>query len=121
MSFYVAGIGFSSQATAEEIVTLVRASLAELPAADLFELATLERKARATVLRDAATALGAAVRPVAAGVLAAVPVPNPSRQVAERVGIASIAEAAALSRGRLLLEKRRSAHATCAIALCEAK
>jgi cobalt-precorrin 5A hydrolase/cobalt-precorrin 5A hydrolase/precorrin-3B C17-methyltransferase len=55
-----------------------------------------------------------------AAALAAVAVPTPSDVVARHVGTPSVAEAAALlSAGpgaQLLVAKRRSAHATCAIA-----
>jgi cobalt-precorrin 5A hydrolase len=59
------------------------------------------------------------VRTHAAAALAAVAVPTPSPVVAAHVGTPSVAEAAALlSAGAdgLLVPKRRSAHATCAIA-----
>jgi cobalamin biosynthesis protein CbiG len=53
--------------------------------------------------------------------LAAVAVPTPSAVVARHVGTPSVAEAAALlaaggARAELVVAKRRSAHATCAIA-----
>lgn len=52
--------------------------------------------------------------------LAAVAVPTPSAVVAAHVGTPSVAEAAALLAAgpgsRLMISKRRSAHATCAVA-----
>ncbi|MFD8085403.1 cobalamin biosynthesis protein [Kitasatospora sp. NPDC059722] len=54
-----------------------------------------------------------------ADVLATVPVPNPSAAVGAAVGTASVAEAAALASapgGELVVAKRKSAHATIAIA-----
>ena len=54
----------------------------------------------------------------AAAALAAVEVPTPSDVVARHVGTPSVAEAAALlaAHGELVVTKRRSAHATCAVA-----
>ena len=71
-------------------------------------------------LVDGALAAGLGVPldtfPVAA--LAAIEVPTPSHVVAHHVGTPSVAEAAALlaTRGELVITKRRSPHATCAIA-----
>ena len=64
-----------------------------------------------------AAALGVPLLTHAADRLAAVPVPTPSAVVARHVGTPSVAEAAALLSGtRLIVHKRRSAHATCAVA-----
>jgi cobalamin biosynthesis protein CbiG len=43
------------------------------------------------------------------------PVPNPSQRVRESVGVASVAEAAALAFGPLVLAKQRSRSVTCAL------
>ena len=117
MSGLVAGFGFSSRANGEEIAALVRATLAaaELPPDRLDAVATLDRKAAEEPARDAAAALGVPLLPVSAETMAQLRVPSPSRLVACHAGIPGVAEAAALAFGELVLPKRKSAHATCAI------
>jgi cobalt-precorrin 5A hydrolase/precorrin-3B C17-methyltransferase len=83
--------------------------------------ASVDRKADEPGIRDAIAP--AELRTYPAAVLAAVAVPNPSEVVRAEVGTPSVAEAAALHAARsygrsaeLVVEKRRSAHATVAVA-----
>jgi cobalt-precorrin 5A hydrolase len=112
----VAGIGLRQQALADEILALLDATLAEagLQRDDLAALATLEDKASHSGLRAVSALLDIPL--LALSQLALLqPVPNPSRRVASYLGLPSIAEAAALAFGPLLVEKRRSANVTCAL------
>lgn len=108
-------------------------------------VATVDRKASEAAIVELAAALGAPLRTFPADVLAAMQVPNPSEVVAAVVGTPSVAEAAALAAtsgpvpagpesgapgsgafgsggdgrrdgGALVVEKRRSAEATVAVA-----
>ncbi len=108
-------------------------------------VATVDRKASEAAIVELAAALGAPLRTFPADVLAAMQVPNPSEVVAAVVGTPSVAEAAAIAAtsgpvpagpesgargsgapgsdgdgrrdgGALVVEKRRSAEATVAVA-----
>ncbi len=111
------GVGASRGCPPCELEDLVRAALAEagLSRGDVDVFASADVKAH----EPAVVALGA-LRLFSADVLARVPVPTPSAVVAAHVGTPSVAEAAALLAAgpgaELLIDKRRSAHATCAIA-----
>jgi cobalamin biosynthesis protein CbiG len=113
----VVGVGCSLGCPAEELDTLVRRALAELGGAPV-AVATIDRRAAEPCVLALAGALRVPLRTFSASALSAVPVPTPSAQVEHHVGTASVAEAAALlaSRGRLVVTKRRSPRATCAIA-----
>ena len=113
----IAGIGCSSAATAAEIVALVEASLAEAGflATDLVALTSHERKSNHPGLRAAAAHFGVPLRLVRDADLPD-HVPNPSATVFAAVGLHGIAEGAAAAAGPLVLPKRKSAHATCALA-----
>lgn len=124
----VVGVGAARGATADEIVELVEAALREAgtgtEAGRVTALATLDARASEPGIVAAAGRLGVPVRAYPAGVLAAVPVPNPSAAVRNRTGTPSVAEAAALAGGgRLLVPKRKSrrpdglpSRVTCAVA-----
>ena len=110
----VAGIGCRRSCPAEEIVDLVRRA----GGADL--LAAPTWKGSEAGLLAAARALALPLRLVDDAALAAVQARCPTRSaVAQRVtGHASIAEAAALAGGGVLIRPRlASARATCAIAI----
>jgi cobalamin biosynthesis protein CbiG len=93
------GIGATSGATVEEVLAAIDAVL---PAgADDVRLATVA--AREPLVARAAARRGWPVVAHAAVVLAAVPVPAPSRRVATAVGTPSVAEAAALLGGGTLI------------------
>jgi cobalt-precorrin 5A hydrolase len=112
------GVGASRGCPVGELEDLVVATLREagLAWADVDAFASADVKAG----EPAVLALGGAVRFFAASALAHVVVPTPSAVVAAHVGTPSVAEAAALlaagEGAELLVDKRRSAHATCAVA-----
>jgi cobalt-precorrin 5A hydrolase/precorrin-3B C17-methyltransferase len=116
----VLGVGSSSGADPESMHRLVVETLAEagLSVDAVGCVATVDRKAAEPAIVELAAALGVSLRTFPAEVLAGVPVPNPSPVVDAAVGSPSVAEAAALaaSGGALVVEKRRSADATVAVA-----
>ncbi|MFB8249370.1 cobalamin biosynthesis protein [Streptomyces sp. NPDC055952] len=115
----VVGVGASKGVPVEEVLALVEAALREagLPAAAVAELATADAKAGEPGIVAAARQLGVPLVTYPAGDLARVGVPHPSEAVRAAVGTPSVAEAAALLRGgALLVPKRRSGRATCAVA-----
>lgn len=113
------GVGASRGVSANEVLALIRTTLddAGLSPESIHALATVDAKAGETGLLEAAEALGVALTPYPAEVLAEVAVPNPSEVVRAAVGAPSVAEAAALVGGHdLLVAKCKSAMATVAIA-----
>ncbi|MDQ0797087.1 Rv2231c family pyridoxal phosphate-dependent protein CobC [Streptomyces sp. B1I3] len=115
----VVGVGARPGVPADEVFELVEEALRAggLTAADVVELATLDTKADEPGIVETAARLGVPVRPCTAAALAAVRVPNPSGTPHAAVGTPSVAEAAALAGAHeLLVPKRKSASATCAVA-----
>lgn len=122
----VLGVGASRGCPPDELATLADAALAEAgrARADVLAVASAEIKADEPAVLALATALGVPARFLPGDVLAAVAVPTPSAVVAAAVGTPSVAEASALlvagaddpGAARLLVTKRRTAHATCAVA-----
>lgn len=102
----VAGIGCASVATAEEIIDLLDACLAGagLRPEQLLAIGTHERKRGSAALTAVAAHYGVPLRLLEAAGLDA--------------RHAGVCEAVAAAAGPLLLGKRKSAYATCAIALC---
>jgi cobalt-precorrin 5A hydrolase/precorrin-3B C17-methyltransferase len=114
----VAGVGCSRGVGAEEILTILRRSLAEAGLAEksVAALASIDVKRDEAGLLEAAEKLNVPVHFHPAEVLSVVGTPNPSELVREAVGTPSVAEAAVISSGaELVLEKRKSANATVAI------
>ena len=113
----VVGLGARAAATPAEILALVDACLAEIGAnrARLVACVTQGDRIRHPALRAAAAYLSVPLFAIDVDAFVR-HVPNPSARVARHRGIASVAEAAALACGPLLLEKRVSANATCALA-----
>jgi cobalt-precorrin 5A hydrolase/cobalt-precorrin 5A hydrolase/precorrin-3B C17-methyltransferase len=115
----VVGVGCSLGCSPEELAALVDAALAET-GGRVVTLATVDRRETEPCMVALAALHGIPLRTHSVDALAAVAVPTPSDVVARHVGTPSVAEAAALlSAGpgaRLLVAKRRSKHATCAIA-----
>ncbi|MEV7022150.1 cobalamin biosynthesis protein [Kitasatospora sp. NPDC093558] len=118
----VLGIGAGSATEHTEVMRLLMDVLREtgLSRQSISRLATVAGKGDHPAVNWAHWCLG---RPPVdehpADALAAVPVPNPSAAVGAAVGTASVAEAAALASapgGELVVAKRKSAHATIAIA-----
>jgi len=115
----VVGVGCSRGCSAEELLALIDTALAELGHPPVRALATIDLKADEPGLRAATARRAWPVELYSAQALRAVPVPTPSEAVARHVGTPSVAEAAALlsaGGGGLLVAKRRSNRATCAVA-----
>jgi cobalamin biosynthesis protein CbiG len=124
VSAVVVGAGCSRGCGADELLALIDGALATAgaTAADVRALATVDAKADEPGLREAARRRGWPLRTHPASALSAVAVPTPSPVVAAHVGTPSVAEAAALltaGAADLLVTKRRSANATCALAAME--
>jgi cobalt-precorrin 5A hydrolase/precorrin-3B C17-methyltransferase len=114
----VAGVGCSRGADAEEILDLLRRSLAEarLSEKSVAALASIDVKRDEAGLLEAAEKLDVPIRFNPAEALCAVETPNPSEAVREAVGTPSVAEAAVVFSGaKLVMEKRKSASATVAV------
>ncbi|MCN9239613.1 precorrin-3B C(17)-methyltransferase [Streptomyces sp. RY43-2] len=114
----VVGVGASKGVSVAEVLALVDGALrdAGLCVGSVAELATVDAKADEPGLVAAAERLGVPLVTYPAGELATVDVPNPSAAPLAAVGTPSVAEAAALVRGgELLVPKRKSAMATCAV------
>jgi cobalamin biosynthesis protein CbiG len=120
MTGLVVGAGCSHGCPAEELLDLIGAVLAEAGAQPgaVRALATVDRRANEPGMLAAARHHGwpLVTHPVPA--LRGVAVPTPSAVVAAQLGTPSVAEAAALlsAGGALVVPKRRSARATCALA-----
>ncbi|MFE0704078.1 Rv2231c family pyridoxal phosphate-dependent protein CobC [Streptomyces sp. NPDC058872] len=119
------GVGARAGVPAEEVLGLIGAALREagLAAERVRSVGTLDARTAEPGIVAAAARLGVPVRGFAAEELAAVPVPNPSALPLAGTGTASVAEAAALlaaggtgAGAMLLLPKRKTRRATCAIA-----
>jgi cobalt-precorrin 5A hydrolase len=114
------GVGASRGCPEGELEALVDAALREAGVAwgDVDVIASVDVKADEPAVLALAPPAG--LRFFSADALARVTVPTPSAVVAAHVGTPSVAEAAALlacgDGAVLLVDKRRSAHATCAVA-----
>jgi cobalt-precorrin 5A hydrolase / precorrin-3B C17-methyltransferase len=114
----VAGVGCSRGAGAEEILGLLRHSLAEAGLAErsVAALASIDVKRDEAGLLEAAEKLDVPIHFHPAEALSVVQAPNPSELVRGAVGTPSVAEAAVISSGaELVLEKRKSGNVTVAI------
>jgi cobalt-precorrin 5A hydrolase / precorrin-3B C17-methyltransferase len=114
----VAGIGCSRGADSDEILDLLRLSLAEaqLSERSVASLVSIDVKRDEAGLLEAAARLNVPVRFHPAEALSAIEAPNPSEVVRDAVGTPSVAEAAVISCGaELVVEKRKSANVTVAI------
>jgi cobalamin biosynthesis protein CbiG len=120
MTGLVMGAGCSRGCPAEELLALIGAVLDEAGAQPgaVRALATVDRRADEPGMVAAARHHGWPLVTHPAPALRDVAVPTPSAVVAMHVGTPSVAEAAALlsTGGALLVPKRRSARATCALA-----
>jgi cobalt-precorrin 5A hydrolase/precorrin-3B C17-methyltransferase len=116
----VVGVGCSQDALADDVRAVVADAVAEAGGGvdRAVAVATIDRRADHPAVAGAAGGLPVVAFP--ASLLAAVDVPNPSDAVVEAVGTPSVAEAAALLAAgpgaRLVVEKRRGATATAAVA-----
>jgi len=114
----VAGVGCSRGAGTEEILSLLRRSLAEAGLAEksVAALASIDVKRDEAGLLQAAEKLDVPVHFYPVEALSVVEAPNPSEVVRGAVGTPSVAEAAVISSGaELVLEKRKSENATVAV------
>lgn len=113
----VVGAGCSLGCPVEELAALVDETLEPLDGT-VVAVASVDRRAEEPCVTALAARFGVPLRTYAAEQLERVDVPTPSRVVQAHVGTPSVAEAAALlaAGGRLIVPKRRSPHATCAIA-----
>lgn len=121
MTGLIVGAGCSRGCPADELLALIGAVLDEAGARPdaVRALATVDRRADEPGMVAAARHHGWPLVTHPAPTLRDVTVPTPSAVVAAHVGTPSVAEAAALlSAGAeaLLVSKRRSARATCALA-----
>jgi cobalt-precorrin 5A hydrolase/precorrin-3B C17-methyltransferase len=117
----VVGVGGSRGVGREEVVGLVRSTLADagLAPRSVAALATVDAKAAEPGIVAAAADLSVPLLTYPADTLARIPVPNPSAAPLAAVGTPSVAEAAALAAapgGQLVAQKRKSAMATAAVA-----
>ena len=116
----VLGIGSSRGVSTAEVLELVDTTLrdAGLSAASVHGVATADAKADEPGLLQACRERGWELVTYSSGQLAEVEVPNPSAAPQRAIGTPSVAEAAALlaSGGELVVVKRKSAMATCAVA-----
>jgi cobalt-precorrin 5A hydrolase/precorrin-3B C17-methyltransferase len=117
------GIGCKHDAAPDEILELVRVTLAEagLSPNAIACIATIDRKRDDAAINDVAAKLGVPARFFSTAELAAeTRIAQTSERVLDAVDTPSVAEAAALlaagPNAKLILPKRKSAHATCAIA-----
>lgn len=116
----VLGVGASSGVTAVEVLALIDRVLegAGLALGSVSALASADAKAQEPGIVEAAARRGWPIVTFSSAELAAVDVPNPSAAPEKAIGTPSVAEAAALlaSGGELVVEKTKSAMATCAVA-----
>ncbi|MFB0628143.1 Rv2231c family pyridoxal phosphate-dependent protein CobC [Streptomyces sp. AB3(2024)] len=115
----VVGVGGRAGVSVEEVCALVEETLrgAGLSTGAVTALATVESKTLEAGIAGAAERFGVPLVGYPAEELARISVPHPSGAVREAAGTASVAEAAALAGGgELLVPKRRSVAATCAVA-----
>ena len=113
----VLGIGASKGVSIEELEELVSRVLAEqgLSARSVSFVATVDAKANEDAIVEMCARTGWTLVTHPADVLAATEAPNPSQHPLDAVGTPSVAEAAALQHGTLIVEKTKSAMATVAI------
>jgi cobalt-precorrin 5A hydrolase/precorrin-3B C17-methyltransferase len=115
----VAGIGAERGVAAAEIIALITETLStrNLAPASLAALATLDLKSDEAAFHTAAEHFGVPLRLFTAAELSAerARLQHPSAIVEAETGTPGVAEAAALKAGTLLVPKRKSRRATCAI------
>ncbi|MGJ8527533.1 cobalamin biosynthesis protein [Maritalea sp.] len=119
----VIGIGCERFCPAEHVIELVEKVLAEnnLSPLAIAAIASIDLKSDEAGLLGVAQHFNVPLRTFSAYQLAqeAHRVPNPSTIVMGEVGTPSVAEAAAIKVGKLLVEKQKTGKATCAIGIAE--
>ncbi|MDA5282110.1 Rv2231c family pyridoxal phosphate-dependent protein CobC [Streptomyces sp. Isolate_45] len=119
MTRLVVGVGGRAGVSVAEVCALIEETLrgAGLTVEAVAALATVEAKTAEPGIVGAAERFGVPLVGHPAEELARISVPHPSGAVREAAGTGSVAEAAALAGGgELLVPKRRSMAATCAVA-----
>lgn len=119
----VVGVGGRAGVSVAEVCALVEETLrgAGLASGAVTALATVDSKAGESGIAGAAERFGVPLVSYPAQQLAAITVPHPSDAARTAAGTPSVAEAAALAGGgELLVPKRRSVAATCAVATVQA-
>lgn len=119
----VVGVGGRAGVSVAEVCALVEETLrgAGLATGSVKALATVESKAGEAGITGAAERFGVPLLSYPAEELAGICVPHPSDAARDAAGTSSVAEAAALAGGgELLVPKRRSVAATCAVATAQA-
>lgn len=119
----VVGVGGRAGVSVAEVCALVEETLrgAGLAPGAVTALATVDSKAGEAGISGAAKRFGVPLIGYPAEQLAAITVPHPSEAARTACGTPSVAEAAALAGGGdLLVPKRRSMAATCAVATAQA-
>lgn len=115
----VIGIGATSKATTDEVVSLVRSSLAQACIADhaVAALATIESHAKTAAIVEAAEAFGVPLRVFTRREIdrERKRLATPSETVDAATGLAGVCEAVALKAGTLLLAKQVAGNVTCAL------
>ena len=115
----VVGLGARENATRDEVLALLDGALASIGANrdQVAALATIHRKRHHPAMIAASAILGVSLLALPESALST-DAPNPSALVGQHIGLPSVAEAVALVFGPLLLDKQRSANATCALSRC---
>ena len=115
----VAGIGAERGVSSDEVIALITETLADhdLAPQSLAALATIDIKSDEAAFHSAAAHFGVPLRIFTAAELnqERYRLANPSPVVEAETGTPGVAEAAALKAGMLLVPKRKSRRATCAI------
>ncbi len=119
----VLGIGASRGVSLDELDELITGTLEQhgLSARSVSLVATVDAKADEEALNALCDRTGWTLVTHSAEVLAQTEVPNPSQHPMDAVGTPSVAEAAALQHGLLVVEKTKSAMATLAVARIPAR
>ena len=114
----VLGIGASRGVSVDELDELVTRTLAEqgLSARSVTMVVTVDAKGDEAGIVEMCSRTGWTLVTHSSDDLAAVDVPNPSRHPLDAVGTPSVAEAAAMLHGDLVVEKTKSPMATLAVA-----
>lgn len=117
----VLGLGCARGCAPEELHRLVDDALGDIPRARIAAVASLDLKADEPAMNSLAQALGVPFRVFTAAALEEQEVANPSDVVFAEVGCHGVSEGAALAAAgpdaTLLIEKQKTANATCAVAV----
>ena len=119
----VLGIGASRGVSLQELDDLITSTLAahSLSARSVSIVATIDAKADEDAINRLCDHTGWTLVTHSAEALSSADVPNPSQHPLDAVGTPSVAEAAAMQHGDLIVEKTKSAMATVAVARIRAR